>query len=81
VRKGAKFHDLNTDASFRFERGVDPNITRTAITHAIKLIQKLLKETSRELLEEYPKKIEDSYVIIRFSKIEQILGTKFTEKK
>jgi phenylalanyl-tRNA synthetase beta chain len=34
---------LNTDASFRFERGVDPNITRTAITHAIKLIQKLQK--------------------------------------
>jgi phenylalanyl-tRNA synthetase beta chain len=32
---------LNTDASFRFERGVDPNITRTAITHAIKMIQEI----------------------------------------
>ena len=38
VRKAAKAHGLNTDASFRFERGVDPNNTKTAITHAIQLI-------------------------------------------
>lgn len=82
VRKGAKFHGLNTDASFRFERGVDPNITRTAITHAIKLIQELAEgKLVGELLEEYPKKIEDNYVIIRFSKIEQILGTKIHREK
>lgn len=82
VRKGAKFHGLNTDASFRFERGVDPNITRTAITHAIKLIQELTEgKLVGELLEQYPKKIEDQYVIIRFSKIEQILGTKIHREK
>lgn len=82
VRKAAKFHGLNTDASFRFERGVDPNITRTAITHAIKMIQDLAEgRLTGELLEEYPKKIEDSYVIIRFSKIEQILGTKIHREK
>lgn len=82
VRKAAKFHGLNTDASFRFERGVDPNITRTAITKAIKLIEELAEgKLTGELLEEYPKKIEDSYVIIRFSKIEQILGTKIHREK
>lgn len=82
VRKGAKFHGLNTDASFRFERGVDPNITRTAITHAIKLIEELAEgKLVGELLEEYPKKIEDNYIIIRFSKIEQILGTKIHREK
>jgi len=82
VRKGAKFHGLNTDASFRFERGVDPNITRTAITHAIRLITDLAEgKLVGDLLEEYPKKIEDSYVIIRFSKIEQILGTKIHREK
>ncbi|MFL9833202.1 phenylalanine--tRNA ligase subunit beta [Chryseobacterium terrae] len=82
VRKGAKFHGLNTDASFRFERGVDPNITRTAITHAIKLIEELGEgKLVGELLEEYPKKIEDNYIIIRFSKIEQILGTKIHREK
>ncbi|WP_295199432.1 phenylalanine--tRNA ligase subunit beta [uncultured Chryseobacterium sp.] len=82
VRKAAKAHGLNTDASFRFERGVDPNITRTAITHAIKLIQELAEgKLTGELLEQYPKKIEDSYVILRFSKIEQILGTKIHREK
>ncbi|MCJ8155072.1 phenylalanine--tRNA ligase subunit beta [Chryseobacterium sp. SSA4.19] len=82
IRKAAKFHGLNTDASFRFERGVDPNITRTAITHAIKLIQDLAEgKLAGELLEEYPKKLEDNYVIIRFSKIEQILGTKIHREK
>jgi phenylalanyl-tRNA synthetase beta chain len=80
--KRAKFHGLNTDASFRFERGVDPNITRTAITHAIKLIQEITEgKLVGELLEQYPKKIEDQYVIIRFSKIEQILGTKIHREK
>jgi phenylalanyl-tRNA synthetase beta chain len=73
---------LNTDASFRFERGVDPNITRTAITHAIKMIQEIAEgKLVGDLLEEYPKKIEDSYVILRFSKIEQILGTKIHREK
>ncbi|MBW8523591.1 phenylalanine--tRNA ligase subunit beta [Chryseobacterium chendengshani] len=82
VRKAAKAHGLNTDASFRFERGVDPNITRTAITHAIKMILDLAEgNLVGELLEEYPKKIEDNYVIIRFSKIEQILGTKIHKEK
>lgn len=82
IRKAAKAHGLNTDASFRFERGVDPNITRTAITHAIKMIEELAGgQLVGELLEEYPKKIEDNYVIIRFSKIEQILGTKIHREK
>jgi phenylalanyl-tRNA synthetase beta chain len=82
IRKAAKAHGLNTDASFRFERGVDPNITRTAITHAIKMIQDLAEgKLVGDLLEEYPKKIEDNYVIIRFSKIEQILGTKIHREK
>ncbi|KQK25983.1 phenylalanine--tRNA ligase subunit beta [Chryseobacterium aquaticum] len=82
VRKVAKSHGLNTDASFRFERGVDPNITRTAITHAIKMIQDLAEgKLVGDLLEEYPKKIEDNYIIIRFSKIEQILGTKIHREK
>ncbi|MGC4130092.1 MAG: phenylalanine--tRNA ligase subunit beta [Bergeyella sp.] len=82
VRKGAKFHGLNTDASFRFERGVDPNNTRTAITHAIKLIEEVSGgKLTGQILEQYSKKIEDNYIILRFSKIEQILGTKIHREK
>jgi phenylalanyl-tRNA synthetase beta subunit (EC 6.1.1.20) len=82
VRKGAKFHGLNTDASFRFERGVDPNNVRTAITHAISMMEEISGgKLVGPLLEHYPKKIEDHYVILRFSKVEQILGTKIHKEK
>lgn len=82
VRKAAKFHGLNTDASFRFERGVDPNFTKTAITHAISMIEELAGGTLKgDLLENYPKKIEDHYVVLRYSMIDQILGTKLHREK
>lgn len=82
IRKGAKLHALNTDASFRFERGVDPNMTRTALTHAIALIQDIAGATLvGDLLEHYPAKIEDHYIILRYSKVEQILGIKIHNQK
>lgn len=82
IRKAAKSHNLNTDASFRFERGIDPNITKIALTHAIKMISDLAGgQLSGEILEQYPQKIEDQYIILRFSKIEQILGTKIHREK
>ena len=82
VRKGAKQHALNTDASFRFERGVDPNITRLAITHAIKMIEEIANgKLAGQLIEHYPQAIEDNYIILRFNKIEQILGTKIHKEK
>lgn len=82
VRKGAKLHGLNTDASFRFERGVDPNMTRVALTHAVTMISEITGgHIVGELLEHYPTKIEDHYIILRFSKIEQILGTKIHKEK
>lgn len=82
IRKAAKAHGLNTDASFRFERGVDPNNTRTALTHAIRLVEEIAGgKQIGQILEHYPKKIEDHYIILRFSKIEQILGTKIHREK
>ena len=77
IRKAAKSHGLNTDASFRFERGVDPNNTRTAITQAIKLIEEITGgKKIGSLLEHYPNKIEDAKIIFRYSKLDQILGVK-----
>ncbi len=82
IRKAAKAHGLSTDASFRFERGVDPNNARTAITHAIKMILEIAGGTlNGGLLEHYPNKIEDHYIILRFSKIEQVFGSKIHREK
>ena len=82
IRKAAKSHGLNTDASFRFERGVDPNNTRTAITQAIKLIEEITGgKKIGSLLEYYPNKIEDAKIIFRYSKLDQILGVKIHREK
>ena len=82
IRKAAKAHGLNTDASFRFERGVDPNNTRTTITHAIKMIEEISGgKKVGNLLEFYPKKIEDTKVIFRYSQLDKILGIKIHREK
>jgi len=44
IRKSAKYHGLNTDASYRFERGVDPNITKYALKRAAILIKEIVVE-------------------------------------
>ena len=82
VRKAAKAHSINTDASFRFERGVDPAMTVTALTYAVKMLEDLAGgKLTGSLLEHYPEKIEDHYIILRFSRIEQLLGTKIHREK
>lgn len=82
VRKAAKAHGLNTDASFRFERGIDPNITKTAITHAINLIEEIAGgKLVGELLEFYPEAINPFRVILRYSMVDQILGIKIHREK
>ena len=75
VRKTAKRHQLNTDASFRFERGIDPTITEYALKRAALLIQEVAggKITS-DVIEVYPKKVEDFAVVLNFSHVSKIIG-------
>ncbi len=82
VRKGAKYHGLNTDASFRFERGVDPQMTKLALSYAIKLIEEVCGGVLQgDLLEHYPEPIEGAYVVLRYSMLDQILGIKIHREK
>lgn len=75
VRKTAKRHSLNTDASFRFERGIDPNITEYALQRAAILIEELTGgKISSDIDDFYPKKIEDFQVFLTFDKINQLIG-------
>ncbi|MGM0635020.1 MAG: phenylalanine--tRNA ligase subunit beta [Bacteroidota bacterium] len=75
VRKTAKRHGLNTDASFRFERGVDPNITEYALKRAAILIQEIAGgKISSDLDDFYPNKIEDFQVFLTFDKINKLIG-------
>lgn len=75
IRKTAKRHQLNTDASFRFERGIDPTITEYALKRAALLIKEVAGgEVTSDLIDLYPKKIEDFTVFLNFSKVAKIIG-------
>ena len=80
IRKTAKRHGLSTDASFRFERGIDPNITEYALKRAALLIQELSGGiVTSDLTDIYPKKIEDFQVFLTYEKVNRLIG-QFLEK-
>lgn len=75
IRKSAKRHGLSTDASFRFERGIDPNITQYALKRAALLIQEVAGgEITSDVIDIYPKKIEDFQVFLSFKNVTKIIG-------
>lgn len=75
IRKSAKRHGLNTDSSFRFERGIDPNITEFALKRAALLIKEVAGgEITSDLIDIYPKKIEDFPVFLNFEKTAKLIG-------
>jgi len=75
VRKTAKRHQLNTDASFRFERGIDLSITQYALKRAALLIQEVAGgEITADIIDIYPKKVEDFSVFLNFNKVTEIIG-------
>jgi len=75
VRKTAKFHGLNTDASFRFERGVDPALTEFALKRTALLIQEIAGgEIAMDIVDLYPKKIENHSILFHYSRCNQLIG-------
>jgi len=75
IRKTAKRHGLSTDASFRFERGIDPTITEYALKRAALLIQEVAGgEITSDVIDIYPKKIEDFPVFLNFAKTAKLIG-------
>jgi phenylalanyl-tRNA synthetase beta chain len=82
IRKTAKRHGLNTDASFRFERGIDPNITEYALKHAAVLITKVAGGfITSELVDKYSKKIEDHQVFLNYEKTTALIGEEIPKEK
>ncbi|GAA4054298.1 phenylalanine--tRNA ligase subunit beta [Flavobacterium chungnamense] len=75
IRKTAKRHTLSTDASFRFERGIDPTITEYALKRASLLIQEVAGgEITSDIIDVYPKKIEDFTVFLNYEKAFKLIG-------
>ncbi len=75
IRKTAKRHGLSTDASFRFERGIDPTITEYALKRAAILIKEIAGgEITSDIVDIYQKKVEDFQVLLNFNKVNKIIG-------
>lgn len=75
VRRSSKNHSLKTDASFRFERGTDPDITVTALTRAANLIFELAGGSlSMGVLDIYPEKLEPYRVAFSNTNCNALIG-------
>lgn len=82
VRKTAKRHTLNTDASFRFERGIDPDITVYALKRAALLIKEVAGGSiSSEVIDLYPTPILPFDVILEKKKIDTLIGKKIADEQ
>lgn len=81
IRKTAKRHGLSTDASFRFERGTDPNITVYALKRAALMIREIAggKITS-PIIDVYPEPVSDFVVIVSYANITRLLGKKIDKE-
>ncbi|WP_339658262.1 phenylalanine--tRNA ligase subunit beta [uncultured Polaribacter sp.] len=75
IRKSAKRHALNTDASFRFERGIDINSTKYALKRAALLIEEYAGgKLSSDISDFYPVKIEDFQVFFNYENAYRLIG-------
>ena len=75
IRKSARRHGLSTDASFRFERGVDPNGTIYALKQAAILCQELAGgKVSMEICDVYPNPIKNAVVELKYDYVDKLIG-------
>ena len=75
IRKTAKYHGLNTDASFRFERGIDPEIGIYALKRAAILIKQLSGGEISSNIQEFSRPLEEpKQIFLSYEKIEKTIG-------
>ncbi|MCC6818454.1 MAG: phenylalanine--tRNA ligase subunit beta [Bacteroidia bacterium] len=75
IRKAAKAHGLNTDSSFRFERGTDPEMTTIALKRAAALLSEICGATvNGDIIDIYPSPLQPSIIELKRSHINKTLG-------
>jgi len=82
IRKTSKALGLSTDASYRFERGTDPNITKYAAERCAQLVAELADgKITKGIIDVYPNVIYPKEIELRFSRTTRILGYDVPEEK
>ena len=77
IRKSARRHGLSTDASFRFERGIDPNGVIYALKQAAMLCKELAGgKVSMEIKDVYPNPIENPSMRLDYAYVDGLIGKK-----
>ena len=75
IRKTAQYHQLKTDASFRYERGADPNITVFALKRAAMLIRDIAGgKICSDIIDLYPKPIANFEVKVKYAHVDRLIG-------
>ncbi|MEO5572779.1 MAG: phenylalanine--tRNA ligase subunit beta [Bacteroidia bacterium] len=75
IRKSSKYHGLKTDASFRFERGTDPDITLYALKRAALLLKEICDGTvSSEIVDIYPSPVQNAKVDYNYKRASRLMG-------
>lgn len=75
IRKGSQVHGLKTDASFRFERGTDPNMPVYALKQAVILLQRYAgAKVASEIIDVYPEPKQDVRIPVNFRHINRLIG-------
>ena len=82
VRKTAKSFGLNTDASYRFERGTDPEMVNYALIRAVNLImQEAGGEIASEVVDVYPEVLESVQIELKLDKLNTFIGQEIPKEK
>jgi phenylalanyl-tRNA synthetase beta chain len=82
VRKTGMHHQLKTDASFRFERGTDPNLTVYALKRAALLIKEIAGGSiSSEVVDVYPVKVENRLIDVKDKNVNRLIGKTITREE
>lgn len=77
IRRTGIHHQLKTDASFRFERGTDPEMTVYALKRAALLIQEVAGgQVTSEIIDLYPRPVEHRRLVVKEKNIHRLLGKK-----
>ncbi len=81
IRKSARRHGLSTDASFRFERGIDPNGQVYAIKQAAILAKELAgAKVSMQIVDVHPKELPDFKVSLKYDYVDTLIGKHIPEE-
>jgi phenylalanyl-tRNA synthetase beta chain len=82
IRKGSQHHGLKTDASFRFERGTDPNMPIYALKRAAILIKEIAGgEITSEIVDLYPNPVQDFEVDVTYKNIHRLIGKEIDKQE